>query len=177
MAVGPTVCTNKLLQDSATALFCQQMHRASRSLQAFIFVLCQTGLRLNLAKFLEWGPSRRMTALQVSDATPARCCSLFAPPVHLRTSYCLCSTSLQPNKCAWLLVTCGLGITESVPATGCLQCCLVHSCLGGLVLDCSSWCRMLQRQGLSLAQGIDLSCFPERLALCHLLLKQGPKFA
>ena len=45
-------------------LCCLQILMSS-VLQAFIFVLCQTGLRLNLAKFLEWGPSRRMLALQV----------------------------------------------------------------------------------------------------------------
>ena len=45
-------------------------------LQAFIFVLCQTGLRLNLAKFLEWGPSRRMLAMQVNGTQ--------TDPVHLQ---------------------------------------------------------------------------------------------
>lgn len=32
-------------------------------LQTFIYVLCQTGIRMNLQQFLRWGPSRQMQAM------------------------------------------------------------------------------------------------------------------
>jgi len=32
-------------------------------LQTFIYVLCQTGIRMNLQQFLMWGPSRKMQAM------------------------------------------------------------------------------------------------------------------
>lgn len=88
------------MPSESCADLCCQLNLLSSVLQAFIFVLCQTGLRLNLAKFLEWGPSRRMLALQVIGTQSTN-------PVHLQKTASLSACpflvpdAVCPNMRPW----------------------------------------------------------------------------